>query len=181
MDLRRRPFRWLHDEAIQSPPLPRLASLPLIFVVLVTGCGSESKSASASKEGGAKMETSEHGTKIIKTTDRKTGLQPEIQDDSLYLKLPENATGKAAELRATGLGGACDVSSNAPFEMPKLFPIYWREDSNDWGTALVRGRPVPDEGGPTLAEYVTECRIYAPPKGSNEIRLENLVTTITGR
>lgn len=124
------------------------------------------------------METTEYGTKIIKSVDQETGLRLETQDNSLYLKLPENPTGKAAEVKGNGLGGACDVSSDAPFTMPELFPIYWREDYDDWGTALARGLPIPDESEPTLAEFVTECRLYAPPEGSDEIRLDNQVTTI---
>lgn len=156
----------------------RFLGLFLLSALLSAGCSGDE---GASPEGGAEMETTEHGTKIISSVDRETGLRLEIQDNSLYLKLPEEPVGKAAELRGTGLGGACDVSSEAPFSMPELFPIYWREDFNDWGSALTRGLPVPDDSEPTLAEFVTECRLYAPPEGSDEIRLDNLVTTIRVR
>lgn len=156
----------------------RLLGLLVLFALLGAGCGSDE---GASREGGAEMETTEHGTKIISSVDQETGLRLEIQDNGLYLTLPEEPAGKAAELRGTGLGGACDVASEAPFSMPELFPIYWREDSSDWGSALTRGLPVPDDSEPTLAEFVTECRLYAPPEGSDEIRLDNLVTTIRVR
>ena len=164
--------------------------LTVCAALALGGCGSNDPSSSPEKptsapkaetEGGATMETTDAGTKIIMATDQETNLVLEVQNNSVYLKAPSSPDPKIAALRGKNLGGACDVSAAAGFSTAELFPLYWREDSGDWGSALARGLPVPDDEEPTLAEFVTECRLYAAPAGSDEIRLENLLTTITVR
>lgn len=145
--------------------------------------GGGGQQVSDEQEGGADLRTTDTGLKIIEATDVETGLQLEIQDDSLYLKLPDEPSATVAGLGGDGLGGSCDVSDDAPFTMPRLFPVYWRDEIGDWGSAVTRGLPVPEDGGPTLAEHVVECRFYEAPPGSDEIRPrpENLVATIRVR
>lgn len=178
--------------------LPLRRAIGICSILVLAACGGDGGSTpedgpdddvggvrerEADDGGGAEMRTTEAGLHIIETTDPETGLHLEIQGDNLYLKLPDDPSTEVAALSEDTLGGSCEVADDAPFDLPELFPVYWRERSGDWGTALTRGLPVPPRGEPTLAEHVVECSFYGAPAGSDEIRAspEELITTIQVR
>jgi len=67
-------------------------------------------------------------------TDRKAGLEMEIQDDSLYVKTIKDAPPSTRDL----LGASCEDDGKQGVDASAQFPVYWREDSSDWGSALAR-------------------------------------------
>ncbi len=112
------------------------------------------------------LRTTDAGTVIIGAADDKAGLEVEIQDDSLYVRLTDDAPGAARKLAGKPLGGACEVDGRGGVRVARQFPIYWRQDPGDWGSAVVR-EPIGASGRDNLAQHVVGCRIFAPkPTGT---------------
>lgn len=131
-------------------------------VVGVMGCGEDNSSAAH------ELHTTDGGTVIIGADDDKAGLNVEIQDDNLYVRLAHDAPQVARKLAGKPLGGACAVDGEGGVRVARQFPIYWREDYGDWGSALVRD-PIAASGRENLAQHVIGCRIFAPkPSGPEQ-------------
>lgn len=122
--------------------------------LIVAGCGDENAAGRA-------IRTTAAGTVIVGATHAKAGLKVEIQNDSLYVQLTDDAPGPTRRLAGKPLGGACEVDGEGGVRVARQFPIYWREDSGDWGSAVVRD-PIGAESRERLAQHVTSCRIFAP-------------------
>lgn len=60
------------------------------------------------------------------------------------------------------LGGDCEVDGKGGVRVARRFPIYWREDPGDWGSAVARD---PINGSGLLVEHVTSCRTFATRPG----------------
>jgi hypothetical protein len=123
-----------------------------------------------------KVHTTNAGTIIVHMTDKDAGLKVEIQDDNLYVQLTDDAPKPTRDLAGEPLGGACEVDGRGGVQVSRHFPIYWREDPGDWGTAVLR--PLGDNGeGETVAEHVTSCRIFATkPTGVGDQAVFNEAT-----
>jgi hypothetical protein len=157
----------------------------LAAAVLAAGCGG----AAGESGGGAgqepKLETSDAGTRIITAIDERAGLRIEVQDDSLYVKAEAGVPQSTRELEGELLGASCEDDGKAGVEASAQFPVYWREDSGDWGSAVARednqGRvesydsfeayEETEETRPVLAEHVTRCRLFAtePAGGADQV------------
>lgn len=101
----------------------------LAAAALAGGCGLDDDGAEKPT-----LETTDSGTRIITVTDRKAGLEMEIQDDSLYVKTIKDAPPSTRDL----LGASCEDDGKQGVDASAQFPVYWREDSSDWGSALAR-------------------------------------------
>jgi len=125
-----------------------------LIVLSAVGCGG----GEGEEEG--KVHTTDAGTVIVKATDDKTGLEVEVQNDSIYVHLAKDAPKAIRDMGGGPLGGACEVDGGGSVKVSRQFPIYWREDPGDWGSAVVR--PLGQNGeGESLAQHVTSCRIFA--------------------
>ena len=134
--------------------------MPALVVVgaLAAGCGGGDGAARVT--GTPQVRTTDAGTVIVGASDEAAGLEVEIQNDSLYVRLAGGAPETARELAGRPLGGACAVDGEGGVAVARQFPIYWRDDPGDWGSAVVRD-PIGGEGGESLAEHVTGCRVFA--------------------
>ncbi len=136
-----------------------MSALVAVTVVAAVGCGGEDKNG-----GAPEIRTTDAGTVIVGATDEKVGIEVEIQNDSLYVRLADGASEGARELAGRPLGGACEVDGAGGVEVARQFPIYWRDGPDDWGSAVVRDPIGGEDGGGDgeyLAEHVTTCRIFA--------------------
>ncbi|MEJ7750937.1 MAG: hypothetical protein WKF32_05765 [Thermoleophilaceae bacterium] len=150
----------------------------LAAATVAAGCGADDEPSGSPAKGGAEVETTESGTKIIASTDEKAGMRVEVQDDSLYVTLTDDAPQATRDLEGQGIGGSCDDDGGGGVEAAAEFPILWREDPGDWGSALSRANAETgvttveedeyedfekaEEAKPRLAEHVTRCRLFAP-------------------
>jgi hypothetical protein len=140
-----------------------------LLLVFAIGCGRDD-GADARKHA-PKVTTTAAGTVRVSAIDERAGLNVEIQDDGLSVKLAADPPAAARALAGDPLGGACEVDGDGDVQVAERFPIYWREDFRDWGTALVRDPPGGVEGGEVLAQHVTSCRIFATnPTGESGAR-----------
>jgi len=142
--------------------------------VLAAGCGGNEEGGSGS--GGAekpKLETDDSGTRTIKVIDAKAGLEIEIQNDGLGVKATADAPEATRALEGELLGGSCEDDGKEGVEAAAQFPVYWREEYGDWGSALAREDNLgkfevyesPEEydkakAKPVLAEHVTSCKLF---------------------
>jgi len=150
----------------------------LAVAILAAGCGADDEPSGSGAESGPEVETTEAGTKKIAATDEKAGLKVEVQDDSLYVTLTDDAPDEARELEGDGLGGSCEDDGKEGVDAASEFPILWRDSSEDWGSALSRADAETgittieenefddyqeaEDAKPRLAEHVTRCEIFAP-------------------
>ncbi|MDQ3645097.1 MAG: hypothetical protein M3356_06295 [Actinomycetota bacterium] len=140
----------------------RIALPVLVALLTALGCGGDDDGNDGGGEdgnGAPEVRTTEAGTVIVGAADEEAGLEVEIQDDTMLVRLAKGAPAAARELAGKPLGGACEVDGEGGVEVARQFPIYWREDPGDWGSAVIRD-PI-GGGGEYLAEHVTECRIFA--------------------
>ena len=145
-------------------------------VVLATGALTAAACGGSDRNEAQKVHTTDAGTIIVHMTDKAAGLKVEIQDDSLYVQLTDDAPQATRDLAGEPLGGACEVDGDGGVQVSRHFPIYWREDPGDWGTALVRPLGGNREGE-TVAEHVTSCRIFATkPTGVRDQAVFNEAT-----
>ncbi|MEA2155036.1 MAG: hypothetical protein QOE11_1176, partial [Solirubrobacteraceae bacterium] len=128
---------------------PRLVAAAALTATAVagTGCG-------GADDGAPKVTTTDAGTVIVGTTDDAAGLKVEIQNDSLYLQFAGDHVPAATRiLKGTMLGGACDVDGGAGVRVNRGFPIYWRKDSRDWGSSVLRDPSGTSGEPPNLAQH----------------------------
>lgn len=159
--------------------LRALLGLLAAAAVLATGCGADDEPSGSASKSGPQVETTDAGTKIIAATDDKAGLRVEIQDDSLYVTLTDDAPDTTRELEGKGIGGSCEDDGDGGVEAAAEFPILWRDDPGDWGSNLSRADATEtgittvqedeydeyeqaQDAEPRLAEHVTRCRLFAP-------------------
>jgi hypothetical protein len=133
--------------------ITRFALLISVVAATTIGCGDGDSAA-------PKVHTTDAGTVIVGTTVKEAGLEVEIQDDSLYVDLAADAPKAAHDLAGKPLGGACVVDGRGGVRVARQFPIYWRAEYRNWGTAVVRD-PIGADTKEKLAEHVTSCRIFA--------------------
>ncbi len=161
----------------------RLFALTVV-AVFVAGCGADDEPSGSATKDEAQVETTDAGTKIIAATDEKAGLRVEVQDDTVLVTLTDDAPDSSRQLEGTGIGGSCEDDGGGGVEASGEFPVYWREDPGDWGSALARedverGVTTIEEGDyddyqeaedakPRLAEHVTRCRLFAPTVSGEE-------------
>ena len=143
--------------------------------MLAAGCGGAADEPGPAEGQEPKLETTDAGTRIITAADERAGLRIEVQDDSLYVKAEANGPQSTKALEGGPLGASCEDDGKAGVEASAQFPVYWREDSRDWGSGLARednqGRfesydsfeAYEEKEGtrPVLAEHVTRCRLFA--------------------
>lgn len=150
----------------------------LVLLALPAGCGGDEERGGSSGDGGPRVETTDAGTKIIKTSDERAGLRAEIQDDSIYISASDEAPASIRALEGQTIGGSCEDDGRGGVEAAQDFPIYWRDDPGDWGSALARAdleRGVvtieegefddydrAEEAKPKLSEHVIRCEVFAP-------------------
>ncbi len=147
----------------------------LLAAALAAGCGSEGSDSAGSGAGEKpKLETTDAGTRTIAVTDEQTGLKVEIQDDSLYVTAEDGAPQATKDLAGQPIGASCEDDGKDGVEASPQFPVYWRDESKDWGSALARednlGRTESyesfdeyddaEESRPVLAEHVTSCKLF---------------------
>ena len=141
------------DGRFASPGAHALLALAALTAV---GCGG------GDGRDAPRVRTTDAGTVIVGATDDRAGIKVEIQDDSLYVTLVDDAPRSARTLAGKPLGGACEVDGRDGVRVARQFPIYWRKEYGDWGSSVVRD-PIGGSGdGPNLAQHVTSCRIFAP-------------------
>ena len=128
-----------------------LPALLAVGALTAIGCGGDGDAP--------KIRTTDAGTVIVGTT--AAGLKVEIQDDNLYVQLTDDAPEAARKLAGEVLGGACEVDGGGRVKVGRQFPIYWRDDPGDWGTAVIRDPIGGTDGDELLAQHVTSCRIFA--------------------
>jgi hypothetical protein len=141
-----------------------------ISALTAVGCGGSDRSEPQ------QVHTTNAGTIIVHMTDKDAGLKVEIQDDNLYVQVTDDAPKATRDLAGEPLGGACEVDGGGGVQVSRHFPIYWREDPGDWGTAVLR--PLGDNAeGETVAEHVASCRIFATkPTGVDDQAVFNEAT-----
>jgi hypothetical protein len=146
--------------------LPRLLAIAALAAVLVAGCGGSDGDKGG--EGHGQVRDS-HGLHIITVQDDETGLQLEFQDDSLYLKPTADTPADLRDrIKGQGLAGRCEGKPGQTVPgLSRGFQIFWREDSSDWGSSVVR---LP-ESKPVLADVLKTCKIYAARAGSEQIEV----------
>lgn len=157
----------------------------LAAAVLAAGCGGAADESGSGAGQKPKLETTDAGTRIITAIDERAGLRIEVQDDSLYVKAEAGVPQSTRELEGELLGASCEDDGKAGVEASAQFPVYWREDSGDWGSALARednqsrvesydsfdAYEEKEETRPVLAEHVTRCRLFAtePAGGADQV------------
>jgi hypothetical protein len=142
----------------QRPQAAGVRGLALIVLAaVVVGCGGDGEDA-----GKPKLETTDAGTRIIGVTDEKAGLEIEIQNDSLFATPTDDAPESTKEVEGELIGASCRDDGRQGVEASPQFPVYWREKSGDWGSALARQDDYDrtDESRPVLAEHVTRCELF---------------------
>jgi len=147
----------------------------LLAAALATGCGGgDTNSAGSGAADKPKLETTDAGTRTIAVTDEQTGLRIEIQDDSLYVTAEDGAPQATKDLAGQPIGASCEDDGKDGVEASPQFPVYWRDDSEDWGSALAREDNLGEvesydsfdeyddaqESKPVLAEHVTTCKLF---------------------
>lgn len=155
--------------------------ITLLLAAAIAGCGGASEGSSADAK--PQLETTDAGTRTIAVTDEKAGLRIEVQDDSLYVTVEQGAPQSTTDLEGELCGASCEDDGKAGVEASPEFPVYWRDESEDWGTALARadeqGRvesydsfdeyDEAQESRPVLAEHVTRCELFeTEPTGEPE-------------
>ncbi len=157
----------------------RPLALSLLAFALLAGCGGDEEQSSSTDDGDAQVETTDAGTKIIRASDERAGLDAEIQDDGIYIRSSDDAPAAISGLEGQTISGSCEDDGGGGVEAATQFPIYWRDDPGDWGSALARANP--EDGGvttveiedyddyekaelakPRLSEHVTRCEVFAP-------------------
>ena len=153
--------------------VPGVLAAAALAAALAAGCGGGT-GGSGAQDDKPKVETTEAGTRIITATDERAGLRVEVQNDSLGVTAEKDAPQSTKELEGELLGASCEDDGKAGVEAAGQFPVYWREQFGDWGSALARkddrGRVEyydsfeaykEGEGArPVLAEHVTRCRLF---------------------
>ena len=168
----------------QGRTMRALLLTSLLAAALAAGCGADDSSTAGSGAGDKpKLETTDAGTRKIAVTDEKAGLRIEVQDDSLYVTPEDGAPQSTADLEGDLLGASCEDDGREGVQASPQFPVYWRDESKDWGSALARedelGRVESydsfdeyddaEESRPVLAEHVTRCKLFATqPTGQPE-------------
>lgn len=164
----------------------------------MTGCGADEEGAESGSKAASEVQITEAGTKKIAAVDDKAGVKVEVQDDSLYVTLTGDAPEATRALEGEGIGGSCEDDGKGGVEASGEFPIYWREDPGDWGSALSRADvetgvtsvgedeyeefEKAEDAKPRLAEHVTRCRLYAPtPDGAFDSETDTPVATVEFR
>ena len=135
---------------------PGARALLALATLTAGGCGGGDRGDAP------RVRTTDAGTAIIAATDDRAGLKVEVQDNSLYVTLVDDAPRAARTLAGKPLGGACEVDGRDGVRVARQFPIYWRKEYGDWGSSVVRDPIGGSEDGPYLAQHVTSCRIFAP-------------------
>lgn len=128
----------------------------LAVAVMAAGCGGDEEDEAP------KLQTTDSGTRVIAVTDAKAGLRIEVQDDSLYVEAEDGAPESTKKAEGKLLGASCLDDGREGVEAAAQFPVYWREKSNDWGSALARQDDFDrlDDDRPVLAEHVTGCKVF---------------------
>jgi len=145
--------------------------ITLLLAAAIVGCAGDSERSSADAK--PRVETTDAGTRKIAVTDEQAGLRIEIQDDSLYVMVADGAPRSTTDLEGEPLGASCEDDGREGVGASPEFPIFWRDEFEDWGTALARadeqGRVESyesfdeyddaQESRPVLAEHVTRCEL----------------------
>jgi len=156
----------------------------LLVAGLAAGCGGgDSGTAGSDAADKPNLETTDAGTRTIAVTDGQAGLRIEVQDDSLYVTVEDGAPESTKGLEGDLLGASCEDDGKEGVQASPQFPLYWRDESEDWGSALARadglGRTESydsfdeydeaEESRPVLAEHVTRCQLFeTQPTGEPE-------------
>ena len=137
--------------------------LALALALAAGACGGDDE-AGGGAPAADPVRTTDAGTRIVAATDPRRGLEVEVQDDSLYVHLAPDAPPESRALAGEPLGGSCTVDGGGGVRVERQFPVLWREEYGDWGTALARIDPPVDieNTEPVLAQHVLGCRLFDP-------------------